>query len=180
MVKAMNAKTGIERIWAGLDNLLLAAVFVLLAFVWYSDRSGAVSFSRLRRVQDRPEEQIRRPLSADPVDGIRVSSAQVSRRMIARSLSEADWERMTPTPAMDMREEGKAYEVTFPLPEKVDRESVRVTTSGNVLTLTMKNGDTGSIFMQRIRIPCLGDHTEKTQSFLTNNVLRIRITPSGG
>jgi len=90
------------------------------------------------------------------------------------------WEQISPTPAMDMREDGKTYEVLFSLPEGVDRESVRVSAAGNVLTLTMKAGETGRIYTQRIRIPCGVDRSDAVQSAVSNDVLRVRILPPKG
>ena len=90
------------------------------------------------------------------------------------------WEQVSPSPAMDMREDGKMYQILFSLPEGVAKESVQVTAAGNVLTLTMKAEDTGKVYMQRVRIPCGVEKGDNIQSVVTNDVLRVTILPPVG
>ncbi len=80
---------------------------------------------------------------------------------------------------MDMREDGKAYEILFSLPAGIARDSVRVTAVGNVLTLAMKSGDTGKLYLYRVRIPCGAERPANIQSAVSNDVLRVCILPPG-
>ena len=176
----MNRTVRIQKLWTGLDHLLLLAVFVLLGIVWYSAE-------RCVEGQGGPQPRetgAKKPVSHRPpwvVDGLRVSNGGQSRmRTIARSMAATDWDRLPPSPAMDMREDGKTYEVLFSLPVGVEKDSVRVTGSGNVMTLTMKDAETGKLYMQRVRVPCVCDRKESLQSVVSNDVLRVRITPCGG
>lgn len=178
----MRLKPIIERLWAIADNLLLFAVITLLSVAWYAaDRGGGAQETLNVRAMQQATSPVRRVQPPRPpwvVDGTRVSlGAQERMRSIARSMAATDWDRIPPSPAMDMREDGKTYEVYFSLPEGIDQDSVRVMGHGNVLTLAMKNADTGKMYMQRIRVPCVCDSKENLQSSVSNDVLRVRITP---
>jgi HSP20 family molecular chaperone IbpA len=171
-------------VWAGFDRLLLAVVFVLLAVVWYSaGRPGAEGTRpETRAAADGAEAPAQRP-SAVPkaaVDALRVSAGAGRARLssIARSMVEKDWSECPCSPAMDMREDGKMYEIRFALPEGVDGGSVRVTTSGSVLTLAMKAGENGQATLKRVRLPCSVERPEQVRSVISNNVLRVRIQPA--
>lgn len=180
----MKGKTVLERIWAGCDNLLLVAVFVLLGVVWYAqNRADLVSTPRKPDGVGMSRERTlfrTHPPTGQVVDGLRVSSGRSRVNTIARSMVAAGWEQTQPTPALDMREDGKAYEVLFALPEGVDKKSVRVSAAGNLLTLTMKASETGRLYTQRIRIPCGVERADAVQSVVSNEVLRIRILPPKG
>jgi len=78
---------------------------------------------------------------------------------------------------MDMRENGKEFEVFFALPEGVDGSKIRVNAACGVLTLTMASEETGAVLLQRFRIPCGVNRDENIKTDVTNNVLRIRIQP---
>ena len=180
----MKENKGFERLWAGCDNLLLVTVFVLLGAVWYSaNRTDALLGGASAAGAGRDETRMRRPVSPSlAVEGLRVSAGRTRVNTIARSMVASGWERVPCSPAMDMREDGKAYEVLFSLPEWVAQESVRVTAAGNVLTLTMRDGDTGKTYQQRVRIPCLYDaeRADHVLSAISNDVLRVRIQPPAG
>lgn len=180
----MKGKTVLERMWLGCDYVLLVAVFVLLGVVWHSqNRADTVSASGRPALGEpgRESSLFRKRLpSGRVVDGIRVSSGRSRVNTIARSMVAAGWDQTSPTPAMDMREDGKTYEVLFSLPEGVDKESVRVSAAGNVLTLTMKVGETSRLYTQRIRIPCGVDRADAVQSVVSNDVLHVRILPPKG
>ncbi len=172
----MIAKASFEKIWDGLDTLLLVAVFLLLGIVGYSTvqkgaaREGVGAGWPVKK-------QVKRPVQSPAVEGMRVSAGRTRVNTIARSMVASEWEQVPPSLAMDMREDGKLYEVLFSLPEGVAKESVRVTAVGNVLTLTMKAEDTGKVYMQRVRIPCGVEKDDNIQSIVTNDVLRVRILP---
>jgi len=177
----MRTNPTIERLWATVDQVLLFAVFILISVAWFAtDRFGSVSSKlNVRAFQSKkPSEERASPRPPWVVDGTRVSLGEQARmRSIARSMAATDWNRLPSSPAMDMRESGKTYEVFFSLPDGVDRDSVKVMGRGNVLTLAMKNEDTGKLYMQRIRVPCICDRKESLQSSVSNDVLRVRITP---
>jgi HSP20 family molecular chaperone IbpA len=170
-----------QKIWAGFDRLLLGAVFILLGTVWYStERADAAAVAGTIRDRPAPGEAVSRRPPAKAVDGIRVSNGRTRMMTIARSMVDSGWERIPCSPAMDMREDGKTYEILFALPEGVARESVRVTTSGNLLTLAMKAEGSGQPYLKRVRLPCRLDQADRVQSAISNDVLRVRIQPSGG
>jgi HSP20 family molecular chaperone IbpA len=114
------------------------------------------------------------------MDDLRVSTGQMRMKSIARSMVESGWERLPCSPAMDIREDGKTYEILFALPEGVAQESVRVTAAGSVLTLAMKDTESGQAYLRRVRLPCSVDRVDRVQSVISNSVLRVRIQqPSG-
>jgi len=76
-----------------------------------------------------------------------------------------------------MREDGKNCEVFFTLPEGIAEDSVRVSAAGGVVTLTMRDDDSGRSYMQRIRIPFGVERSDTVETVISNDVLRIRICP---
>lgn len=180
----MKGKTRLECLWAGCDSLLLLAVFILLGVVGYATNRTETALTLTKSARGELKQRarpFRRILSSErAVDGLRVSTGHTRMNTIARSMVASGWERAPRTPALDMREIGKAYEVLFAVPEEFDKESIRVTATGNMLTLTMKDIDTGKTFMRRIRIPCGADRAEAIQTSMSNDVLHVRIlTPQG-
>jgi len=113
------------------------------------------------------------------VEGLRVSTRRRSMSAIARSMAESDWERIPSRPAMDIREDGKSFEILFALPAGVVRESVHVTTSGGTLTLAMRTDAAGGggSYLKQVRLPCRVERAANVQSVISNNVLRVRIDP---
>lgn len=174
----MEMKRILKRFWAGLDHLLLVAVFLLLGMAWYS--AGRLDPQKGDAVGGRrPSAQVRRPSSPRVVNGLRVSAGHTRVNNIARSMVASGWEQIPSSPAMDMREDGKTYEILFSLPAGIDRDSVRVTAVGSVLTLAMKSSDTGKLHLHRVRIPCGAERPANIQSVVSNDVLRVHILPPG-
>lgn len=184
-VLMMKGETTFWKVWAGLDRLLLGAVFILLGVVWYATEraeaksrpdEGRANVILPREVQDERRVTPR----AKTVDGLRVSARSPKRMTsIARSMVEAGWEKLPCSPAMDMREDGKVYVIRFALPEGVAHESVRVTTAGSMLTMAMKPQGGGQTYLRRVRLPCSVDREDHVASVVSNNVLCIRIQPGG-
>jgi HSP20 family molecular chaperone IbpA len=82
---------------------------------------------------------------------------------------------------MDIREDGKSFEILFALPEGVARESVRVTTAGSTLTLAMRTDEAGGgAYLKHVRLPCRVERAANVQSVISNNVLRVRIQAAEG
>ncbi len=178
----MQSKTGFERVWAGCDYLLLLTLILLLGIVWYSNSRDLAAMGKpgdaRRWMSDGPFRRV--PSAVRTVDGVRVSQGRTRVNSIARSMVDSGWDRSPSSPAMDIREQGETYEVFFSLPSGIAEDSVRVTAAGNVLTLTMKDDDTGKSYLQRIRIPCGAERPDKIYSVISNDVLRVRICPCGG
>lgn len=174
--------TVLERFWNGFDNLLLLAVMVLLAFWFYS--SGQAERNLLKTsptgALQNADEAVpvqSRPLKNRAVEGLRVSLDGSRMSNIARTMADPAWEQVPACPAMDMRDNGKEFEVFFALPAGVDGSRVRVDAQCGILTLTMASEETGAVLLQRFRIPCGITHEENIRTDVTNNVLRIRIHP---
>ena len=178
----MSEKTRFEKVWAGFDSLLLVALFILQGLVWYSTgQTGAAKEGGWVGAGWPVKKHVKRPVPSPVlVEGLRVSASRTRVNTIARSMVASGWEQVSPSPAMDMREDGKMYQILFSLPEGVAKESVQVTAAGNVLTLTMKAEDTGKVYMQRVRIPCGVEKGDNIQSVVTNDVLRVTILPPAG
>ncbi|MFA6633735.1 MAG: hypothetical protein WCU90_15640 [Kiritimatiellia bacterium] len=176
----MNGKTALKHAWAVCDRLLLLAVFVLLGVAWHlrgrEDAADPMPAGAPRKVLwRRPEAREK------TVEGLRVSTGGRSMSAIARSMVESDWERIPSSPAMDIREDGKSFEILFALPEGVARESVRVTTAGSTLTLAMRTDEAGGgAYLKHVRLPCRVERAANVQSVISNNVLRVRIQAAEG
>jgi HSP20 family molecular chaperone IbpA len=178
----MQAKAGLERLWAGCDTLLLVTVFILLGVVWYSNSREASAFGKATsEKRETSGRKSRFPMfSGKTVTGMRVSHESGRVNTIARSMVDSGWDKSPTFPAMDMREDGKVCDVLFTLPEGIAEDTVRVTAVGGVLTVTMKNSDSGEISIQRIRIPYGVVRPDTLQAVISNDVLRVRICPAGG
>ena len=165
-------ESGFKRLWAGFDRLLLAAVFALLALAWYSaTRSDAKT-----ETQAAEAAPAKKPLAATKaIDALRVSAGRTRMSSIARSMVEKGWAESPRSPAMDMREDGKMYEVRLSLPEDVVQESIRVTTLGDILTLAMRSSESGKTLIKRVRLPCSVEQPEHVSIAISNSVLRVRI-----
>ncbi len=178
----MQGKTGLKWLWAGLDALLLVAVFLLLGIVWYSNsRERATLGQAGEPSRDASMRLFHRPLaSGQPVDGMRVAHEHRRVNTIARSMVDSGWDQSPTSPAMDMREDGKTCELFFTLPEGIAESSVRVTVAAGVLTLSMKDDAAGKIYLQRIRIPYGVERGDAIRTVISNDVLRVRIGAAGG
>lgn len=183
----MIAKTVIEKWWAGVDRGLLFLVFALLAFsVWEStrfDRGGgpAAAGEPLRRFV--PEEAVRSrpPLPRGVVAGTPVSLSRSRVSRFARDLQENGWEGVPSSLAADMRERNGSYEIFFALPQRTDPSSVKVSTSGNVLTLFVNSSGTpAATFVKQFYIPCGADRAGKVETSVSNDIVRVRICQKGG
>ena len=95
-------------------------------------------------------------------------------------MANAAWERVPACPAMDMREDGKSYEIYFSLPDGFDESNVHVSAHGSVLTLAMTSEDDGSLTVQRFRVPCSMEKGKSIETAISNNVLCVRIQPALG
>lgn len=175
----MQGKTGLEKLWAGCDTILLVMVFILLGVVWFSNSREASALDKeAAKKRDASSQAFRRPLSTEQtVDGIRIALERQRMNTIARSMVDSGWDQSPASPAMDMREDGKACEVFFTLPEGIVEDNVHVTVAGDVLTLMMKDDDTGRLYLQRIRIPYGIKRSDTLQTVISNDVLRVRICP---
>jgi len=176
-------KTKVLSVWKGLDNLLLASVFVLLGLWVYSsrqtiERTMPDQVTQERRSVVKPPRNM--PSSGRTVDGLRVSLENERMNSIARSMASAAWERVPACPAMDMREDGKSYEIYFSLPDGFDESNVHVSAHGSVLTLAMTSEDDGSLTVQRFRVPCSMEKGKSIETAISNNVLCVRIQPALG
>ena len=178
-----DVKGKLIRIWAGIDHLLLAAVFVLLGVWSYSTWQRPVSPEgeghNLTQDQRSNGPGVRpRPSSSRAVEGLRVSLENNRMMSIARSMANTAWERVPAAPAMDMREDGKSYEIYFALPDGVDPADVRVSTQGCILTLAMASESDGAMMVQRFRVPCILDREKNIETAVSNSVLCVRIRSS--
>jgi HSP20 family protein len=106
------------------------------------------------------------------------------------------WTGLSVTPAMSVRDEGQAYEVTVHLPG-VNKDDIRVTLNGSILTITTEQQQTQRTgtpqsdvqgrsqnavrFERRIRLPAVAPHPEDVTASYENGVLQVIIpkAPSG-
>jgi len=104
-----------------------------------------------------------------------VTESRVSR--VARSLStDVGWEGAPVSQAADMRERNGLYDIAFALSRHLDEQSVRVTTEGNVLSLSASAlGNPYAVFVKQFYIPC---YPSAVETGISNGVVRIRIHPA--
>lgn len=178
----MQRKNNLERLWGGLDKLLMAAVIIMLVAVWLSARKVEESHNTdAASVMDEPEKrELFKRAPARVVDGLRVTTGANRRSRvstIARSMAASDWGSVPRSLAMDMREQadGKEYEIRLALPENVEEDSVRVTASGHTLTLRMRDGDSGVTSLRHVRVPCRVARDDGVRSVVSNGLLHVRI-----
>lgn len=182
----MSEKTGFERCWEGLDRTLLTLVFGLLAFsVWQSGRGPrAEALERFRAVGERrsaSEEALRPVHVVEATAGTPVSLTRNRVRTIARSMADHGWEDLPSSPAADMREHNGFYDIFFALPQRTDPASVKVSASGNVLTVFVKSdGVPAAAFAKQFYIPCGVERAGAIETSVSNDIVRVRIPQSGG
>ena len=171
-------------LWRLLDGSLIVAIFLLIG---YSAVKGGVASSTSPKKTDetqkmeqseqkKPEEILPSKRSNRVVNGIRVSNGLPTGRSM-ESMATDDWSDVRTAPAMDMRENGKSFEVVFTLSDGMDSKSIRAVTEGNVLKLTMKS-KLGKKLTKKVLIPWYENlEGANLQSQVTNGLLRVKITP---
>ena len=179
----MLCKTWLKWLWEKRNTLLLIIVFILLAYVWYLIRKESVARDQLITERSKVFQTQWLPSISATRALDRLKALHDRRRMtaIARAMVDSGWDQCPSSPAMDMREDGKTCEVYFTLPEGIDEESVYVTASEGVLTMTMKDNNSGKVvYLQRIRILYGVERYDTLQMVVSNDVLRVRICPIDG
>lgn len=182
-VFVMRATNGMERCWRGLDLVLLAIVSVLLACSWWgslrisvearADACGPAEDGAKRAGGNKPATHIVSVADARPVSVMRSPV-----RTIARTLAADSWEGLPSSLATDMRERDGGYEICFALPQRTDPSGVKVSTSGNVLTLFVSASERASAaFVKQFYIPCGTERTGAVETSVSNGIVRVRIRP---
>ena len=144
-MKSEGTKIGI--FWRLFDGFLIVVIFLLIGYS--TVKEGKTSFKHPENavergkaeqiVPERMEEQEQPFKRANRVvNGIRVSNGFSAGRAV-ESMATDDWSGVRTAPAMDMRENGKSFEVVFTISGEMDTESIRSVTEGNVLKLSMKS-----------------------------------------
>ncbi|MBO4287749.1 MAG: hypothetical protein J5985_06260 [Kiritimatiellae bacterium] len=176
-------KSGI--FWGLLDGFLIVAIFLLIGYSAIKG-SGVLSTrseqkSEHRKTEqvapEKQEESVPAKRSSRVVKGIRVSNG-FSAGQAMESMATDDWSGVRTAPAMDMRENGKSFEVVFTLSGEMDAQSIRtVIEKGNELKLTMQS-KSGKKLTKKVQIPWYENlEGANLQSLVTNRVLRVKITP---
>ncbi len=182
----MRVEWTFDRIWASLDAALLLAVASLLALCWWQNGSR---FSvpdpdkvraQPRDFRDRPTFRKQAPLRVNVVESQPVSLTQSRMSMIAREMAESGWDGVPAMPVADMRERNGYYDILFALPDNLDPGSVKVSTSGNVLTLFVNgSGSPASTFVKRFFIPGGTERLGAVETSVSNDIVRVRVRQSG-
>lgn len=182
----MNGRTGFEKCWESVDRTLLLLVFALLAFSFWE------SIRPVRQVGDGSGVAFRRAESSQPVRralpsaravtaGTPVSLSRNRMSSIARTMADEEWEDLPSSLAADMREQNGFYDIFFTLPHRTDPSSVKVSTSGNVLTLFVNSaGVPAATFMKQFYIPCGAERAGTVETSVSNDIVRVRIRQRNG
>lgn len=172
-------------LWRLLDGSLVVVIFLLLGYSAVkgsnepSIKSQKVTVEKResgKKEKKKSGEELPAKQSNRVVRGIRVSNGFSTGRTMERMATD-DWSDVRTAPAMDMRENGKSFEVVFTVSEDMDLESIRAVTEGNVLKLSMKN-KSGKKLTKKVLIPWYESlEGANLQSQVTNGILRVRIEP---
>lgn len=180
----MSGKTGFERCWEGVDRTLLLLVFALLGFsVWESRKNGCPERERDVFRRNEPSQPVRRmrPSSGTVTAGTPVSLSHNRMSSIARTMSDQGWDDLPSSLAADMREQNGSYDIFFALPHRTDPSSVKVSTSGNVLTLLVNSaGAPPATFVKQFYIPCGAERAGTVETSVSNDIVRVRIRQRNG
>jgi HSP20 family molecular chaperone IbpA len=174
-------KTVLEQFWKVADHVLLVAIFAL-TLVWFvSSRRADASLKTETVRQEEPVARVPRsmPSAGKTVDGMRVSLEGDRVNNIARSMAESAWEQVPESPAVDMRENGKSFEIFFAMPPGLNASDVRVSARDGILTVAMISERNGAAMLQRFQIPRSVERREDIETSVSNSVLCICIRPGG-
>jgi len=182
----MSEELSIDVVWQNLDRVLLLAVACLLGVCWWESRLNQVQapLETMRaHAASRPAPAVR-PSPPAPVVSVAesrpVSLTQNRMSLVARAMAENGWEGVPETPVADMREANGFYDILFALPDSMDPASVKVSTSGNVLTLFVNgSGTTTSTFVKRFYIPCGAERLGAVETSVSNAIVRVRVRQPG-
>jgi HSP20 family molecular chaperone IbpA len=115
------------------------------------------------------------------VQGTPVSLSASRMSVVARAMAESAWEGVPESPVADMRESNGSYDILFALPDNMDPESVKSSTSGNVLTLYVSAAGTkAATFVKRFYIPCGAARVGVIETSVSNDLVRVRVRQPGG
>lgn len=96
-------------------------------------------------------------------------------------MAEGRWEGAPASPMADMRERDGLYDILLDLPEGLDPQSLKVSTSGNVLSLFAGSAARpGATFVKQFFIPGGAERVGAVETSVSNGLVRIRVRPSGG
>ena len=182
-----SVNTALKQILGWVDRLLLVAVAGFLFSLHRDVRQLAAAFERGGQAEaaaetaavaappPQPEYVMaasRHTISISPGG---MTESRVSR--VARSLAtDVGWEGAPVSHASDMRERNGLYDIAFALAQHLDEKSVRVTTEGNVLSLSASAiGNPHAKFLKQFYIPC---YPSAIETNVSNGVVRVRIHPA--
>lgn len=183
----MSERVTVEDIWKGLDRALLLAVAALLAVSWYESsrecwpQTPGLGTSRTSR-KPTTSAAVRAHASVSVAESLPVSLPARRMSAVARAMAESAWEGLPSSPVADMREQNGSYDIQFALPDNLDPESVKASTSGNVLTLYVRTvGNPAATFVKQFYIPCGAARVSAVETSVSNDLVRVRILqPVGG
>lgn len=181
----MDERRTIERVWQNADRVLLVAVAGLLAVCWWESRARCrnepsdTSRMTARGGAGRPAKRTAAAVSV--TDSTTVSLSRHRMSLIARAMAENGWDGVPEAPVADMREENGFYDILFALPGSMDPGSVKVSTSGNVLTLYVNGvGTPTATFVKQFYIPCGAERVGAVETSVSNDIVRVRVRQPGG
>jgi len=177
----MSDKTGFIRCWECVDRLLLFLVIVLIAVCWRDmkhadERWGQGYAVPLGRVKGEAVSRVSVPTASRVNAGLQVTAGRSRVSSIARTMADSEWEDLPSSPTADMREQDGFYDILFSLPNDMDVGSVKVSTSGNVLTLFVNAaGLPAATFVKQFYIPCGAERAGAVETSVSNDIVRVRI-----
>jgi HSP20 family molecular chaperone IbpA len=180
----MDERRDIERVWRTAERVLLVAVVALLAVGWWESRAtfrnAPADASRLTVSGGAGRPEKRAAVVSVP-DSTAVSLSRHRVSLIARAMAENGWDGVPEAPVADMREANGFYDIFFALPGSMDPGSVKVSTSGNVLTLYVNGvGTPTATFVKQFYIPCGAERVGAVETSVSNDIVRVRIRQPAG
>ena len=185
----MSEKSVLERCWVAVDVTLLMVVAALLAYAAFDfERTAADSRERasvaepgLTHRETKAGVSTRFSRVSSVTAGMPVSLSRNRVSSIARTMAENGWEGLPSSLAADMREQNGFYDISFALPPQTDPSSVKVSTSGNVLTLFVNaSGSPAPTYVKQFYIPCGAERAGTVETSVSNDIVRVRIRQKVG
>lgn len=172
----MNARWG--QFWTWFDRALLVALAAGVGLYWWEAHKISARLNEMRLREPAPEPEIGGEeaylpfLMPNPVARFH---AIVSR--FARQMDEAgSWPDLPANQTTDMREENGRYELALSLPRAFDEKSVKVSTAGNVLSLTAAlRGKPRATFVRQFYIPFPANRIGAMENSVSNSIVHITI-----
>jgi len=161
--------------WKWLNTLLLLGIFVLLLLLliacWHNNVARTAAFEIA---------EVHRELSVGRFGMPNVPLPDTPREMWShRGVQPQEWDRVPPSPGMDMAETPRGYVLAFSLPG-VRQEDIQLLVTGRLVTVQValrnRDGERAGGLMRRVQLPVAVSNGAPFAAQLSNGVLRVCVS----